>query len=131
MLVLNSFLRQGRVMALQSKGVCLFSFVGACWNTLLLRNIALLCQREILANKYPCVYSLLQKALVLFSKLFFLVHYSYSPLNSSIPYYSAVSKLGSTAALKDITLICHLNEISKKTSIIVLYMYLRTKYKQK
>ena len=94
-------------MAFQSKVVFLFSLVGACWNTLLLKNIALLCQREILANKYPCVYTLLQKALVLFSKLFFLVRYSYSPLNSNIPYHSAVSKLGSTAALRDITLIWH------------------------
>ena len=94
-------------MTLQSKVVFLFSLVGAYWNTLLLRVIALLRQREILANKYPCVYSLLQKALVLFSKLFFVVHYSYSPLNSSIPHYSEVSKLGSTVALRDITLIWH------------------------
>ena len=69
------------------------SLVGAYWNALLL------CQREILANKHPCYYSLLQKALVLFSKLFFVVHYSYSPLNSSIPRHSEVSKLGSTVAL--------------------------------
>ena len=51
-----------------------FYLVDACWITLLLRVIVLLCQREILANKYSCVYSLLQKALILFSKLFFLVH---------------------------------------------------------
>ena len=94
-------------MALQPKVVFLFSLLGAWWNTLLLRVKALLCQREILANKYPCVYSLLQKALVLFSKLFFVVHYSYSPLNSRIPHNSEASKLGSTAALRDITLIWH------------------------
>ena len=94
-------------MALQSTVVFLFSLVGACWNTLLLRVIALLCQTEILANKHPCAYSLLQKALVLFYKLFFVVHYSYSPLNSSIPHYSEVSKVGSAAALRDITLIWH------------------------
>ena len=94
-------------MTLQSKVVFPFSLVGAYWNTLLLRVIALLCQTEILANKYPCVYSLLQKALVLFSKLFFVVHYSYSPLNTSIPHYSEVSKLGSTVALRDVTLIWH------------------------
>ena len=94
-------------MTLQSKVVFLFSLVGAYWNTLLLRVIALLCLREILANKYPCVYSLLQKALVLLSKLFFVVHCSYSPLNSSIPHYSEGSKLGSTADLEDITLIWH------------------------
>ena len=94
-------------MTLQSKVVFLFSLVGAYWNTLLLWVIALFCQREILANKYPCDYSLLQKALVLFSELFFVVHYSYSPLNSSIPRHSEVSKLGSTVALRDITLIWH------------------------
>ena len=94
-------------MVLQSKVVFLFSLVGAYWNALFPRVIALLCQREILANKYPCVYRLLQKALVLFSKLFFVVHYSYSPLNSSIPPYSEVSKLGSTVALRDIALIWH------------------------
>ena len=94
-------------MALQSKVVFLFSLVGACWNTFLLRVIAPLCQTEILANKYPCIYSLLQKALLLFYKLFFVVHYSYSPLNSSIPHYSEVSKLGSIAALRDTTLILH------------------------
>ena len=94
-------------MTLQSKMVFLFSFVDAYWNILLLWVIALLCQREILANKYPCCYSLLQKALVLFSKLFLVVHYSYSPLNSSIPRHSEVSKLGSTVALSDITLIWH------------------------
>ena len=94
-------------MTLQSKVVFLFSLVGAYWNTLLLWVIALLCQREILANKYPCYYSLLQKALVLFSKLFFVVHYSYSPLNSGILRHSEVSKLGSTVALRDITLIWH------------------------
>ena len=94
-------------MALQTKVVFLFSLMAACWNTLFLRVIALLCQTEILAYKYPCVYSLLQKALVLFYKLFFVVHYSYSPLNSSIPHYSEVNKLGSTAALRDATLIWH------------------------
>ena len=94
-------------MTLQSKVVFLFSLVGAYWNTLLLRIIALLCQREILANKYPCDYILFRKALVLFSKFFFVVHYSYSPLNSSIPHYSEVSKLGSTVALRDITLFWH------------------------
>ena len=94
-------------MTLQSKVVFLFSLVGAYWNTLSLWVITLLCQREILANEYPCDYSLFQKALVLFSKLFFVVHYSYSPLNSSIPRYSEVSKLGSAVALRDITLICH------------------------
>ena len=62
-------------MTLQSKLVFLFSLVGAYWNTILLRVIALFCQRKILANKYPCVYSLLQKALVLFSKLFFVVQH--------------------------------------------------------
>ena len=81
------------------------SLLGAYWNTLLLWVIALLCQKEILPNKHLCYYSLLQKALVLFSKLFFVVHYSYSPLNSSIPRHSEVSKLGSTVALRDITLI--------------------------
>ena len=50
-------------MTLISKVVFLFSLVGAYWNTLLLWVIALLCQREILANKYPCDYSLLQKVL--------------------------------------------------------------------
>ena len=94
-------------MTLQSKVVFLFSLVGAYWNTLLLWVIALLSQREIFANKYPCYYSLLQKALVLFSKLFFVVHYSYSPLNSSILRHSEVSKLESTVALRDITLIWH------------------------
>ena len=94
-------------MTLQSKVVFLLSLVGAYWNTLLLWVIALLCQREILANKYPCDYSLPQKALVLFSKRFFMVHYSYSPLNSSMPCYSQVSTLGSTVALRDITLIWH------------------------
>ena len=92
-------------MTLQSKVVFLFSLVGAYWNTLLLWVIALLCQSEILANKYPCDYSLLQKVLVLFSKLFFVVDYSYSPLNISILRHSEVSKLGSTVALRDITLI--------------------------
>ena len=53
-------------MTLQSK-VVFFFLVGAYGNTLLLRVIALLCQREILANMYLCVYSLFQKALVLFS----------------------------------------------------------------
>ena len=53
-----------------TKGGLSFFKVGACWNTLLLRIIAILCQSEILANKYPCVYSLPQKALILFSKLF-------------------------------------------------------------
>ena len=57
-------------MTLQSNVVFLFSLVGAYWNILLLWVIALLCQREILTSKYPCDYSLLQKALVLFSKLF-------------------------------------------------------------
>ena len=94
-------------MTLQSKVVFLFSLVGTYWNTLLLWVIALLCQREILANKHSCYYSLLQKAFVLFSKLFFVVHYSYSPLNSSIPRHSEVSKLGSTVALRDIALIWH------------------------
>ena len=94
-------------MTLQSKVVFLFSLVGAYWNTLLLWIIALLCQREILANKCPCDYSLLQKALVVFSKLFFVVHCSYCSLNSSIPRYSEVSKLGSMVALRDITLIWH------------------------
>ena len=94
-------------MTLQSKVVFLFSLVGAYWNTLLPRVTALLCHREILANKYPCVYSLLQKVLVLFSKLFLMVHYNYSPLNSSIIHYYEVSKLGSTVALRDITLIWH------------------------
>ena len=92
-------------MTLHSKVVFLFSLVGEYWHTLLLWVIALLCQREILANKYPCDYSLLQKVLVLFSKLFFVVHYSYSPLDSSIPRHSEVSKLGRTVALRDITLI--------------------------
>ena len=73
LLFLNSFLEQGIVMALQPKVVFLFPGGGwgggACWNTLLLRVTALLYQREILANKYPCVYSLLQKALIIFSKL--------------------------------------------------------------
>ena len=82
-------------MTLQSKVVFLSSLVGVYWNTLLW-VIVLLCKREILANKYPCDYSLLQKALVLFSKLFFVVHYSYIPLNSSILRYSEVSKLGSS-----------------------------------
>ena len=94
-------------MTLQSKVVFLFSWVDVFWNTLLLWVIALLCQREILANKYPYGCSLLQKVLVLFSKLFFVVHYSYSPLNSSIPRHSEVSRLGSTVALRDITLIWH------------------------
>ena len=61
--------------------------------------------KKILANKYPCVCSLPQKALILFSKSFFAVHKSYSPLRSSIPRYSEISKLGSTATLRDITLI--------------------------
>ena len=94
-------------MTFQSNVVFHFSLVDAYWNTLLLWVIALLCLREILANKYLCDYSLFQKALVLFSKLFFVVHYSYSPLNSSIPYYSEVSKLGSTVPLWDITFIWH------------------------
>ena len=94
-------------MTLQSKVVFLFSLVDAYWNTLLLWVIALLCQREILANKYLCDCSLLQKVLVLFSKLFFVMHCSYSPLNSSIPHHSEVSKLGSTVALRDVTLIWH------------------------
>ena len=94
-------------MTLQSKVVFLFSLVGAYWNTLLLWVIALLCQREILANKHPCDCSLLQKVLVLFSKLFFVVHYSYSSLNSSIPRHSEVSKLGSTVALRYRILIWH------------------------
>ena len=94
-------------MTLQSKVVFLFSLVGAYWSTLLLWAIALLCQREMLANKYPCDYSLLQKVLVLFSKLVFVVHYSYSPLHGSIPRHSEVSKLRSTVALRDITLIWH------------------------
>ena len=94
-------------MTFQSKVVFLFSLVGAYWNTLLLWVITLLCHREILANKYPCDYSLLQKALVLFSKPFFVVHYSYSPMNSSILRHSEVSKLGSTVALRDITLTWH------------------------
>ena len=94
-------------MTLHSKVAYLFSLVGAYWYNLLLWVIALLCQREILANKDPCDYSLLQKVLVLFSKLFFVVHYSYSPLNSSIPRHSEVSKLGSTVSLRDITLIWH------------------------
>ena len=94
-------------MTLQSKVVFLFSLVGAYYNTLLLWAIALLCLREILANKYPCDYSLLQKLLVLFSKLFFMVHYSYGPLHSSIPRHSEVSKLRSTVALRDIILIWH------------------------
>ena len=104
---LNSFLEQGRVMALQPKVVFLFSWVNALWSTFLLRVIALLCQRENLANKYLCVYSLLQKALIRFSILFFEVHESYSTLNSSIPHYYEVCTLGSTAALRDITLIWH------------------------
>ena len=79
-------------MTLQSKVVFLFSSVGAYWNTLLLWVIALLCQREIVGSKYSCDYSLLQKVLVLFSKLFFVVHYSYSPLDSSISRHSEVSK---------------------------------------
>ena len=94
-------------MTLQSKVVFLFPWWVHIGTTLLLWVIALLCQREILANKYPCVYNLLQKALVLFSKLFFVVHYSESPLNSSIPHNSEVSKLGSAVALRDITLIWH------------------------
>ena len=51
-------------MTLQSKVVFLSSLVGSYWDTLLLMVIALLCHREILANKYPCVYRLLQKAWV-------------------------------------------------------------------
>ena len=122
MLVLNSFLRQAKVMALQSKVVFRFSVVGVRWNTLLLRNIALLCKREILANKHPCVYSLLQMALFLFSKLFFLVHYSYNPLNSSIPYYFAVSKIGSTAALRDITLNLALRNLSEQAPVCLIFI---------
>ena len=93
-------------MTLISKVVFLFSLVGAYWNTLLLWVIALLCQREILANKYPCDYSY-SKRYWFYSPNFFMVHYSYSPLNSSIPRHSEVSKLGSTVALRDITLIWH------------------------
>ena len=122
------FLRQSRVMALQSKVVFLFSLVGACWNTLLRRVIALLCQTEILAKKYLCVYSLLQKALVLFYKLFFVVHYSYSPLNSGIPDYSEVSKLGSTAA-KGSNFNLALQNLSEQTPVCIIFT--KTDLKQK